>query len=498
MVKPAIINAKKREMSSERLSSERLSLKTKILFGLGDVYGGGGFQLVSFFYAIFLSDTLGLNMKLIPIVLLSGKVWDAISDPMMGWISDRTKSRWGRRHPYFLFGSIAVALSYVLLFWPFSSESQTALLAFAVIAYLLFCTIWTIVMVPYFAFGAEISLDYNERTSATTFRLLFSLIGSLLASAVPTAIISGFGSNTKLGYLVMAAVFGVLFGLSVLAVFFSKKEVYRPDINKDKVGFITSFINALKIRSFRQYVGMFIFGMLGIDIVSMIMAYYTRYYLRMDGVLATFLTVALVSQLVMLPLWSFIAKKFGKRTAYMAGGAIWVVMGTILFFMPATAPLPAILGFIVLVSMGMGAVMFIPHTILGDITDVAEFAYGKRQEGSFSGFATLIRKCSSGIGLAAVTGVLGFLGYITPPEGTTNFTLIYQPPVVESAIKLFISLVPVALVLVGVFIAGRYQVTRENHKMLITHLNSLREGGPGTLTEDEVLALRRLLISKKA
>ena len=97
-----------------------------------------------------------------------------------------------------------------------------------------------------------------------------------------------------------------------------------------------------------------------------------------------------------------------------------------------------------------------------------------------------------------MTGVLGFLGYITPPEGTTNFTLIYQPPVVESAIKLFISLVPVALVLVGVFIAGRYQVTRENHKMLITHLNSLREGGPGTLTEDEVLALRRLLISKKA
>ena len=484
-------------MKTNQMSSERLSLKSKVLFGLGDIYGGGGFQLLGFFYAIFLSDTIGLNMMLIPFVLLSGKIWDAISDPLMGRLTDKTKSRWGRRRPYFLFGSIAVTLSFVFLFSPFSSESQIALLAYAIVSYLVFCTVWTVVMVPYFAFSAEISLDYNERTRVVTFRVLFSLIGSLLASAVPMTIINSF-PDSKQGYVAMATAFGILFGLSILSVFFSKKEVYRPDTNNEKVGFFKSFANTLKVRAFRQFVGMFICGMMGIDIVSMIMAYYTRYYLRLDGVLTLFLTLALATQIVMLPLWSFIAKKFGKRNVYMAGGVIWAIAGIIFIFIPKTAPVAVLLGFIVVISMGMGAMMFIPHAILGDITDVGEFAYGKRQEGAFSGFATFIRKFSSGIGLAIVSGVLGFLGYVTPPEGTVNYTLVYQPPVVESAIKVFISVVPVVLVLLGLWFASRYQVSSDNHKKLIDHLNNVREGKPGTLTKEEELRLRRLLISKKA
>ncbi len=475
---------------------ESLPLRTKLLFGMGDIYGGGGFQLVGFLYAIFLSDTIGLNMMFIPIVLLAGKIWDAVSDPLMGRITDRTKSRWGRRRPYLLFGSVAVVLSFVFLFSPFSSDSQMALLAYALVSYLTFSTVWTVVMVPYFAFSAEITLDYNERTRVVTFRVLFSLVGSLLASAVPMTIINSF-PNGKQGYLMMSIAFGILFGISVLCVFFSKKETYRPDVNKEEVGFFKSFANALKVRSFRQFVGMFIFGMMGIDIVSMIMAYYTRYYLRADGVLSLFLTVALLSQLAMLPFWSFIAKKFNKRTAYMAGTLIWAVMGAVFVFVPKTMPIPAILGFIIVISMGMGAVMFMPHAILGDITDVGEFAYGKRQEGSFSGFVTFIRKFSSGVGLAIVTGVLGMLGYITPPENTVNYTLVYQPPVVEDAIKIFISIVPVVLVVIGFLFASQYKLTRANHNKLIEHLNSIRDGKPGTLTPDEELRLRRLLISKK-
>jgi oligogalacturonide transporter len=104
---------------AEQTNPDALPLKTKLLIGLGDIYGGGGFQLVGFLYAIFLSDTIGLNMMLIPIVLLVGKVWDAILDPMMGRITDNTKSRWGRRRPFFLFGFIAVTLSFIFLFSPF-------------------------------------------------------------------------------------------------------------------------------------------------------------------------------------------------------------------------------------------------------------------------------------------------------------------------------------------------------------------------------------------
>ncbi|MCI6019872.1 MAG: glycoside-pentoside-hexuronide (GPH):cation symporter [Clostridiales bacterium] len=486
-----------KKVSTQTVSADKVGLRTKILYAMGNVYGGGGFQLVGFLYSIFLSDTIGLNMAYIPFVMLAGKIWDGITDPLMGRITDKTRSKWGRRRPYFLFGSIAVLISYVLLFAPVSFESQSMLLAYAILSYMTFSTIWTVVMVPYFAFGAEITLDYNERTRVMSVSTCFSLFGSILASSVPTLIINSFPTS-KQGYTVMAVVFGAIFGISVLCVFFSKKEVVREDTNTEKVSFFKSFINALKIRSFRAYVGMFIFGMLGMDIISMIMAYYTRYYLRKDGILALCLTTALLTQLVCIPLWTKVANKYSKRTAYMTGGILVSAMGVCLFFLPKTISLPVIIVMIIAISIGLAAVMFIPHTILGDIVDIGEFAYGKRQEGTYSGFATFIRKISSGIGLAIVTGILGVCGYVTPPEGTTNFTEIYQPPMVEFMIRMFMSLIPVCLVLVGVFCATRFKLAGENHGKLIKHLNSLREGKGGTLTKEEEEDLRKQLIGKKA
>lgn len=476
-------------------AADKVSLRTKIFYAMGNIYGGGGFQLVGFLYAIFLSDTIGLNMNYIPFVMLAGKIWDGVTDPLMGRLSDRTKSRWGRRRPYFLFGSIGVFISYVLLFAPVSFESQGMLLAYAILSYMTFSTIWTVVMVPYFAFGAEITLNYNERTRLMSVVTCFSLCGSILASAVPMLIINSFPTS-KQGYTAMAVVFGLIFGVSVLCVFFSKKEVVREDTNAEKIGFFKALVNAFKIRSFRAYVGIFIFGMLGVDIVSMIMAYYTRYYLRKDGILSLVLTTALVTELVCIPLWTKIANKYGKRAAYIGGGCVMGVIGVILFFMPKTISMPALFILIVASSIGMAAIMFIPHTILGDIADVGEFAYGKRQEGTYSGFATFIRKISSGIGLAAVTGVLSFCGYITPPDGTTNFTEIYQPPQVESMIKLFMTLIPVALVIVGMICATKYKLSKDTHGRLIAHLNSLREGKGPVLTKNEEKEMYTLLVGK--
>ena len=473
--------------------ADKVSLRTKILYAMGNIYGGGGFQLVGFLYAIFLSDTIGLRMNYIPIVMMAGKIWDGVTYPLMGRISDKTRSRWGRRRPYFLFGSIGVLVSYVLLFAPVSFESQGMLLAYAVLSYMTFSTIWTVVMVPYFSFGAEITLDYKERTRLMSVSTCFSLGGSIMASAIPLLIVNSFPTS-KQGYTVMAVVFGIIFGISVLCVFFSKKETVRQDTNTEEIGFFKALLNACKMRSFRAYVGIFIFGMLGVDIVSMIMAYYTRYYLRKDGILSLVLTTALVTQFVSIPLWTKVATRFGKRTAYIAGGCIMGVMGIILFSMPQTISLPMLLGMIVISSVGMAAIMFIPHTILGDIADVGEFAYGKRQEGTYSGFATFIRKISSGVGLALVTGTLSICGYITPPEGTTNFTAVYQPPEVEFVIRLFMTLIPVALVLIGMFCATKYKLSVQVHGRLIRHLNSIREGKGPVLTKEEDAELRNLLI----
>ena len=258
---------------------QRLPLKTKILFGAGDIFGGGAFNIINFFYAIFLTDVIGLNMIFVSPIFLIGKFWDAITDPVMGSITDRTDSRFGRRRPYFLAGILLIFASFFILWYPIAFDSQVSKFIYVLAAYLFFNTVVTMVMVPYQAMAAEISLDYNERTSVNSIKLAFSLGSSLICALFPMMIVNGF-NNIRTGYIVMALIFGVFFSLPWIGVFFSSKE--REDFTVASGGFELKkmFTDPFKIKSFRGLLLMFLAAYLGMDIVSMIFAYYMKYYAK--------------------------------------------------------------------------------------------------------------------------------------------------------------------------------------------------------------------------
>lgn len=483
-------------MSVDR-ESEKIPLLNKMFFGSGDIFGGGAFNIINFFYAIFLTDVVGLDMVFVAPVFLIGKIWDAITDPFMGSITDRTRSRFGRRRPYFLAGIVLVFISFMILWYPVDFDTQAARFLYILFAYLFFNTVVTMIMIPYQAMAAEISLDYNERTSVNSIRLLFSLASSLICALIPMMIVNSF-EDMRAGYIAMSVVFGLIFSLPWIGVFAFTKE--RQDFSsvEANLNLKSMFVEPLKIRSFRYLLAMFLTAYLGMDIVSMIFAYYMKYYIEKPNALPLVLGVLLIVEILFIPFYAFLAKKKDKTFSFILGSLVWIIGSGAIFFIPRNASLPVVFFLAGFVGAGVSAAAVIPHTIFGDVTDVGELAYGQRREGNFSGLITFTRKFASGVAVALATLILGVAGYANPERVVENgvTTMIEKPQgaAVLLTIRLIISLAPVVLMALGIIAAKKYPLDSESHRRLIDYLNKKRHNEKTTLSDEEFDELKRRLI----
>lgn len=476
----------------------KVPLKTKIFFGMGDIFGGGAFNIINFFYTIFLTDVVDLQMIWVAPIFLIGKIWDALTDPLMGTISDKTKSKFGRRRPYFLAGIFFIFISFIILWFPVDFGQQIAKFLYVLFAYLFFNTVVTMVMVPYQAMAAEITLDYNERTSVNSIRLFFSLASSLCCALFPLMIVNAF-DDIRIGYIVMSVIFALAFSLPWIGVFKYTHERKDFKVNESKFNLVNMVIEPFKIKSFRYLLLMFLAGYLGMDIVSMIFAYYMKYYVNQPNAVSLVLGVLLIVEILFVPIYAKIAEKIGKNRAFMIGASIWIIGALVIFFIPRTASLPVIFGVAALIGAGVSAVAVMPHTIFGDVTDVGELAYGERREGNFSGLITLVRKFASGIAIAFATFFLGLVGYLNPlsetVDGVEKMIEQQQPEAVLLAIRIIIAIVPIVLMVVGIIAAKKYPLTKNIHKKLISFLNFKRGvSKDGDLSKEEIDELKKELI----
>src|SRR5512136_2148823 len=207
----------------------------KLSFWIKLVYGSGEWSYASFgtlrqiFYAIFLTDVVGLDARLASFAALLGIIWDAVNDPIVGLISDRTHTRWGRRRPFLLLFAIPFGLGFLLLWWAPPWQNQIALMITVMLAYMISDTLQTLIAVPYNALTPEITPDYDERTSLTGFRMFFNLVASLAtAVTAPMIVKAGLraGATLQQGYLTVAALFGGLAAIPFLLIFAVVRE--RP------------------------------------------------------------------------------------------------------------------------------------------------------------------------------------------------------------------------------------------------------------------------------
>ncbi len=453
-------------------SSERkINFKSLVSYGIGDLYGGGSFLIISTLFLFFLTDVVGLRPALAGLVVFGGKFWDAVSDPLMGCISDRTKSKYGRRRLYFLIGIVPVFISFFLLWISFKSGSEFLLFLYYFFAYVLFCTVYTMVMVPYSSLPAEMSLDYKERTRLSGARMIFSQLSSIISGVVPGMLVNNlYKDNPRMGFLLVGIIFGLFYAMPWYFVFKGTWELPEAEQNMPSSSLSKAFSDMrtlFRVRSFRIHIGMYILGYSALDVLSALFVYYLTHHIGARGYYTACLGTMLISQLIVLPLYLFIANRLGKGKAYMIGAAIVVVIGSLFYGIPAGAPLSTLMLLSAGLGFGLSAIVAMPWAMLPESADADELVNGLQRAGSVAGSFTLIRKLVQALVLWLVGILLAAIGYTANTQASLETI---------QGIRLFFSFGPTTLVLLGGALALLYPITPKTNAIMRTELTKRHEG----------------------
>ena len=199
---------------------EKLSLKIKLGYGAGEFASSIFWITMAFWLMNYLTDEVGLSAALAGLAIMVGKALDAVIDPAVGFLSDRTHSKWGRRRPWFLWGAVPFGIAYFIMFTNFHMVGQTAIFTWESLAFILLCLTYSCTNVPFNSLLPEMTKDYNERTSLTGYKSMFAVVATLLGAGAAMPIMSSFGNRTY-GFMAMGAIFGFMIILSVLIPFFT-------------------------------------------------------------------------------------------------------------------------------------------------------------------------------------------------------------------------------------------------------------------------------------
>jgi len=458
------------------LKTHALSFWVKVVYGTGDWSGASYGTLRQIFYAIFLTDVVGLEPRLASVAALIGILWDAVNDPLIGILTDRMRSRWGRRRPFLLFFAIPFGLSFMLLWWAPPWHSQIALAATVTLAFMVSDTMETLCSVPFSSLLPELSPDYDERTTLTSFRMFFNLLASLVTAVAAPAIVDAAlaaGMTQQQGYLIVAALFGGLAAVPYLVIFAVVRERYGAvDRPQETVTFKQTVSTAWANVPFRFATLIYMLNWITFDIVALALPFYLLYWIAQGNMLASVtllgvslplesavFAILLITAIIALPFWLWLSHRKGKHIAYIIGMVFWagVQLG---IFSVQPGHMPLVLWMSFLAGLSVSAAHVLPDAMFPDVIEWDELRTGRRQEGIYYGVKNFVRKMTGALAIFLALQVLGWFGYQSPPEGATTFT---QSPVTLTAIRMLIGPLGALLLFSAVITTWFYPLTRERH-----------------------------------
>ena len=465
----------------------RHTLGRKLAYGAGDVYGGGAFMLFSLLFMNYLVLVEGLPIFATTIIIFIGRLWDAVTDPIIGRISDRTRSRFGRRRIFFLVGIIPVFLSFVMLFNSFGITSTTGKIIYYILAYMFFGTAFSIVMVPYNAVLSDMTGDYDQRTSYTTIRMLLSGAASLLAAIVPLSIIRAFGANDigpeqSPGYLAMALVFGAIFALCWVVVFFGTWE--RRDLPPVAKVTWRDWVGILHNKPYRNFLGIFLAFQIGVDTVLALFIFYIDIVLLQFENYQFIVGALLVTMIALMPVMGWLAQRRGKAFPLYIGLPVWIVTMLVFLFIDSTIPVGVLMGMGALIAVGAAAGNLATWSMLTDIYDIDELTSGTRREGLYSGATTFLRKAASGMSVLLIGAGFYLIGFDQTEYNLLKETLgDYFDPAEFAAnnivvgIRFMFVLLPTLLLITCLVFTLRNQITKRRFDAVMHGISAMKSDG---------------------
>lgn len=420
---------------------------------------------------------LGVKAAWIGFALALPRIWDAISDPLMGHISDNTRSRFGRRRPYIFFGAIGLGLSFALLWMPSRSWSEPALLAWFITMSLLFFTFLTMWQIPWTALGLELTPDVKERNGVQAIRSWFATGAAFIIPAImPLAFRLGDGNEVEgvrtLGWLIG----GIMTVCAILSAFFCKEKVQTE--STPKISFWQSAKYTFKDRRFIglcTYVALFTGGIL---LVSQMGYYINVFFVYGNLPLQEAKEAAsdimfwggisgAVSNLAAVPLIAWMANRLGKKPTLLVG-IIIVAFGQLIkwfFFIPQNPWLQVWLSLII--YPGIALTWTIIPSMIADICDFDELETGQRREGMYSATFSWLLKVGVTVAMALSGWLINLAGIVDSAET--------QTPQAVHNIRLLFTLLPSIFVIIGGFFVIRYPITEKDAERVKEQLAKCRK-----------------------
>ena len=449
------------------------NLRGILAYCSGDIYGGGAFVVVGTLFLRFLTDSALIGAGIAGTMLLIGKIWDAIIDPVIGNMTDHSRSKFGRRRVFFLAGIFHIGAAFLALWAPIGGPLALRVVYY-VVAYLLFATSFSFTMVPYHAYLADISRSYEERNKTIGIRAVFSNLSSLVSGVLPLMLIGMFG------WFGMGAIFGLFYTIPWIIVFIGTRRFPKEDPEllpqREKTSLFkqvgANLRSVSRNRSYRILLGIYIFAYSTIDIFMAINIYYLVDYLQLTGKFLGLEYPALVTgifilcQVAAIVVYVKISNRFGKKVAFIIGASIWITGFIVILFAQPGVSQYFIFTAAALMGVGGAGCAFIPWGMLPEASDVEQLISHQKKEGSYSGVMTFVRQLAQALALFMVGVFLDLVQY--------RGELAVQEEVTRLGIKYFYSFAPILLLLVAVFFALKYPVTRETYKIMQEEIDRIK------------------------
>ena len=373
--------------------TKKLPFWLKLLYGSGDWGLSSIGMMRSIFYALYLTDVVGIEPRLASIGALAGIVWDAINDPLIGMISDRIQTRWGRRRPFLLWFAFPFGLSFVILWSAPNWESQIALTIYVTLAFMISDTLTTLVAMPYLALTPELTRDYDERTTLSSFRTVFQLLAAMMVVITAPMIVDQVihnGGTQQQGFMLAGAVFGGLSAVPLFLIGWFVHEKFQPE-PQEELPFRETLRIAWKNIPFRYAAGIYMFNWSAVDMIAIIFPYFLLYWVAEGNLLAkvnilgidlalesAFFGIMMLVCILCVPFWLWLAKTRNKREAYILGMSFWVIVQTMIFtIQPGETGYLLFIG--ALAGVGVSAAYILPDSILPDVIEWDELRTRRRQ-----------------------------------------------------------------------------------------------------------------------
>ena len=473
-----------------------------IQYCYANIFMGGGGYIISMYFTAFLTDVVGMEIKHATFIVMVATIWDGVNDPIMGIVTDRTRSKYGRHRRYLLWSIPPLVISYAMLWNSFGLDAAahpTVCVMYYAFAYILYKTAYTMVAVPHTAMLPTLAPEYNKRTQYTSVSYIFNSVGMIPSYIILLIFLSVFGSSgalsesSKMPFMLTGVVLSIVYAVSVFGTF---KTVKEPSSLNEKLPpldikfAIDEYVQVFRSKAFRDYFSMSFFWQMARSFYSTTSVYFITYLANLYKYYPIYNTFAGVFESLAFPLNYALTMKKGKSKCGAVVTPFMIIGLGMLLFVKTGSPegqssmLPLvimILGGAVLYPFGMSGLGFVGNNVFPDLTDVDEMITGRRREGVISTCNTMVKQVVGGIMTFVVGVVLDNFGLITGNKGV----YIEQTDSALMGIRICISVLPMISAVVAYLLLKRFKMTKDDHTMIRAAIATKHKYGTVTLSDYE-------------